>query len=118
MEGRLHRRTVRGQEHRAVCWEIQNVAMRPDGNGELTRLMGMLVQRTRQGMGLRSWRYSMHVKDRLIQKLFVEPGFRDEPPGVGLEVSDADTMLAYLSTVNVRAGLCGLPDPPARAGRG
>ena len=36
----------------------------------------------------------------LIQKLFVEPGFRDEPPGVGLEVSDADTMLAYLSTAN------------------
>jgi thioredoxin-dependent peroxiredoxin len=51
-------------------------------------------------MGLRSWRYSMHVTDRLIQKLFVEPGFRDEPPGVGLEVSDADTMLAYLSTGN------------------
>ena len=42
----------------------------------------------------------MHVKDRLIQKLFVEPGFRDEPPSVGLELSDADTMLAYLSTVN------------------
>ena len=80
--------------------DIQNVAMLPDGNGEFTRLMGMLVQRTRQGMGLRSWRYSMHVKDRLIQKLFVEPGFRDEPPGVGLEVSDADTMLAYLSTAN------------------
>jgi peroxiredoxin len=80
--------------------EIQNVVMLPDGNGEFTRLMGMLVQRTRQGMGLRSWRYSMHVQDRLIQKLFVEPGFRDEPPGVGLEVSDADTMLAYLSTVN------------------
>ena len=42
----------------------------------------------------------MHVKNRLVQKLFVEPGFRDEPPGVGLEVSDADTMLAYLSTAN------------------
>ena len=80
--------------------EIQNVAMLPDGNGEFTRLMGMLVQRTRQGMGLRSWRYSMHVTDRLIRKLFVEPGFRDEPPGVGLEVSDAETMLAYLSTTN------------------
>src|SRR3954451_2671785 len=35
--------------------DIQNVVMVPDGNGEFTRLMGMLVQRTRQGMGLRSW---------------------------------------------------------------
>ena len=42
----------------------------------------------------------MHVKDRLIQKVLVEPGFCDEPPGVGLEVSDADTMLADLSRVN------------------
>lgn len=78
--------------------DVQKVAMLPDGNGEFTRLMGMLVQRSRHGMGLRSWRYSMHVKDRLIRKLFVEPGFRDEPPDVGLEVSDADTMLAYLSS--------------------
>jgi hypothetical protein len=42
----------------------------------------------------------MHVTDRLIQKLFVEPGSRDEPSGVGLEVFDADTTLAYLSTGN------------------
>lgn len=76
---------------------IEKVFMLPDGNGEFTRLMGMLVQRSRHGMGLRSWRYSMHVKDGVIQRMFVEPGFRDDPPGVGLEVSDAGTMLAYLS---------------------
>jgi thioredoxin-dependent peroxiredoxin len=76
---------------------IERVAMLPDGNGDFTRLMGMLVQRTAHGMGLRSWRYAMHVRDRRILKVFAEPGFRDEPPGVGLEVSDADTMLAYLN---------------------
>lgn len=73
--------------------------MLPDGNGEFTRLMGMLVQRSRNGMGLRSWRYSMHVEDKQIRRVFIEPGFRDEPPGVGVEVSDAGTMLAYLRSV-------------------
>lgn len=75
---------------------IEKVFMLPDGNGDFTRLMGMLVQRTKTGMGMRSWRYSMHVTDGTIRKLFVEPGFRDEPTGVGVEVSDADTMLDYL----------------------
>ena len=27
---------------------------------------------------------------------FAEPDFRDDPPGVGVEVSNAETMLAYL----------------------
>lgn len=77
---------------------VEKLFMLPDGNGEFTRLMGMLVQRTRTGMGLRSWRYSMHVKDGRILKVFAEPGFRDEPQSVGVAVSDADTMLAYLSS--------------------
>lgn len=76
--------------------DIEKVVMLPDGNGEFTRLPGMLVQRTQHGMGLRSWRYSMHVVDGRIRKHFIEPGFRDDPPGVGLAVSDAETMLAYL----------------------
>lgn len=38
----------------------------------------------------------MLVEDRAIMKLFVEPGFRDNPPGVPLEVSGAETMLDYL----------------------
>ena len=84
--------------HWAKSRDIEKVVMLPDGNGEFTRLMGMLVQRSRQGMGLRSWRYAMHVRDRRVIKLFAESGFRDEPQGVGLEVSDAETMLAYLST--------------------
>jgi peroxiredoxin len=77
--------------------DIEKLVMLPDGNGEFSRLMGMLVQRSKHGMGLRSWRYSMHVEDGQIRKVFPEPGFRDEPPGVSVEVSDAETMLAYLS---------------------
>ena len=75
---------------------ISKVLMLPDGNAEFTRKMGMLVERTGQGMGLRSWRYSMLVEDRTIVKLFAEPDFTDNPPGVPVQVSDAETMLEYL----------------------
>jgi peroxiredoxin len=76
--------------------DIAKVFMLPDGNGDFTRLMGMLVDRGGNGMGMRSWRYSMHVVNREIRKVFAEPGFRDDPPGVPVQVSGAETMLAYL----------------------
>jgi peroxiredoxin len=80
----------------ALSKGVEKVTMLPDGNGAFTRLMGMLVDRGAQGMGLRSWRYAMVVKDRTIEKMFVEPGVRDNPPGVPVTVSDAETMLAWL----------------------
>jgi peroxiredoxin len=49
-------------------------------------------------MGQRSWRYSMHAVDGEIRKIFPEPGFRDEPEGVPVEVSAAEVMLDYLKT--------------------
>jgi glutaredoxin-like protein len=64
----------------------------PDGNGEFTRQMGMLVDKSDLGFGPRSWRYSMLVDDGVIVKMFIEP----ENPGDPYEVSDADTMLSYL----------------------
>lgn len=64
-----------------------------DGNGEFSEEMGMLVDKTSLGLGLRSWRYSMLVKDSLIEKMFIEP----EKEGDPLEVSDADTMLNYIN---------------------
>ena len=70
--------------------------MLPDGNGEFTRKMGMLVDRSAQGMGMRSWRYSMLVENGKITKLFAEPGLRDNPSGVPMTVSSAETMLDYL----------------------
>lgn len=78
---------------------IDKVFMLPDGNGEFSRKMGMLVERTAQGLGMRSWRYSMLVSDSTIEKLFVEPGFKDNPAGVPLDVSSAETMLDYLKTL-------------------
>ena len=65
----------------------------PDGNGEFTDGMGLLVGKEDLGFGKRSWRYSMLVRDGVIEKMFVEP----QKPGDPFEVSDADTMLAYLA---------------------
>ncbi|MDB5244520.1 MAG: Redoxin domain protein [Parcubacteria group bacterium] len=75
---------------------VKNVKMLPDGNAWFTRAMGMLVKKENLGFGERSWRYSMLVEDGVIKKLFVEPGFSDNSNDDPLEVSDADTMLAYL----------------------
>jgi peroxiredoxin len=74
----------------------KNVFLLPDGNGEFTRKMGMLVEKSNLGFGMRSWRYSMLVNDGAIEKMFVEPDFADNAGGDPFEVSDADTMLAYL----------------------
>jgi peroxiredoxin len=74
----------------------KNVFLLPDGNGEFTRKMGMLVDKSNIGFGMRSWRYSMLVDDGAIEKIFIEPDFGDNCPTDPFEVSDADTMLAYL----------------------
>lgn len=77
--------------------DVKNVKMLPDGNGEFSRLMGMLVQKDNLGFGSRSWRYSMHVVNGEIKQLFAEPGLMDNCPDDPFTVSDADTMLKYLS---------------------
>lgn len=74
----------------------KNVFLLPDGNGEFTRKMGMLVDKSNLGFGQRSWRYSMYVEDGEIKKMFIEPDFGDNCPIDPFEVSDADTMLGYL----------------------
>lgn len=74
----------------------EKVFLLPDGNGEFTRKMGMLVEKSNLGFGMRSWRYSAVIQDGAIEKMFIEPDFGDNCPTDPFEVSDADTMLAYL----------------------
>lgn len=71
---------------------VEKVTMIPDGNCEFTERMGLLVDKSNLGLGKRSWRYSMLVKDGVIEKIFIEP----EKEGDPFEVSDAETMLKYL----------------------
>jgi glutaredoxin-like protein len=78
-------------------WEADqksaNITFIPDGNGEFTEAMGLLVDKNDLGFGKRSWRYSMLVKNGVIKKMFIE----DDGPGDPYEVSDADTMLDYIN---------------------
>lgn len=73
--------------------QVRNVTPLADGNGEFSRGMGLLVDKSDLGFGQRSWRYAMLVRDGVIEKQFIEP----DRPGDPFEVSDADTMLAYLA---------------------
>ena len=54
--------------------EIEKVKMIPDGSGEFTRDMDMIVFKPAQNFGLRSWRYAMIVNDMEIEQMIVEPG--------------------------------------------
>ncbi len=69
------------------------VTFLPDGNGEFSEKMGLLVDKDDLGFGKRSWRYSMLVRDGVIEKMFIEPEEAGDPYGV----SDADTMFAHVA---------------------
>ena len=84
--------------------QANNLTVIPDGNGEFTEGMGMLVDKADLGFGKRSWRYSMLVKDGLIDKMFIEPNV----PGDPFEVSDADTMLNYINAEAVKPKIVSL----------
>jgi glutaredoxin-like protein len=73
--------------------ECDNVFMLPDGNGAFTEQMGMLVDKSDLNFGKRSWRYSMLVRDGIVEKMFIEP----DEPGDPFKVSDADTLLHYVN---------------------
>ena len=68
-----------------------------DGEGKFTKGMGMLVNKPKQGFGMRSWRYSALIDNCEVVKMFIEKGkndvSNDDDP---FEVSDADTMLNYI----------------------
>jgi glutaredoxin-like protein len=69
-----------------------NIRFLPDGNGEFSSGMGMLVDKRQLGFGQRSWRYSMLVEDGVVKRMFIEPEVDGDP----FQVSDADTMLRHL----------------------
>lgn len=73
--------------------DAANITFIPDGNGDFSRDMDMLVNKSAIGFRDRSWRYSMLVVDGVIEKQFIEP----DVPGDPFQVSDADTMLNYLN---------------------
>lgn len=65
-----------------IAWSksnnLQNVKVIPDGGGEFTRQMGMLVRKDPEGFGYRSWRYAMVVNTGIVEKIWEEPGREDD----------------------------------------
>lgn len=78
--------------------EVKNVKLLPDGNGEFSRKIGMLVEKSNLGFGMRSWRYSMVVNDGKVEQAFIEDGYSDNCETDPFEVSDVNTMLNYLKS--------------------
>ena len=79
--------------------DADKISFIPDGNGEFTQGMGLLVNKAEIGFGNRSWRYAMLVKDGVVEKMFIEPDL----PGDPFEVSDADTMLNFINPKAVQS---------------
>ena len=67
----------------------EDIVMLADGNGAFAKALGLELDGSGFGMGSRSQRYSMVVKDGVVEKLNVEAG-------PSFEVSSADYMLAQL----------------------
>ena len=76
---------------------LQKVKVIPDGNGEFTEKMGMLVCKTHLGFGTRSWRYAMVVDNGVITHWFEEPGIN--------QTGDDDDPYGETSPENVLAAL-------------
>ena len=78
---------------------VLNIIAIPDGTGEFTRQLGMLVAKDNVGFGLRSWRYAAVIGNGIIEKWFEEPGrqdnFAEDPYGE----TSPDNIIGYLESV-------------------
>ena len=66
-----------------------DVVMLADGSGDFTRTLGLVLDARGFGMGERSQRYSMLVKDGVVEQLNIEQGGE-------FKVSSAEHLLAQL----------------------
>lgn len=80
----------------AADQNLENVKVIPDGSGEFTKQMGMLVAKDNLGFGARSWRYAAVVNDGVIEALFEEPGKCDNHGEDPYGESSPETVLAWL----------------------
>lgn len=76
--------------------EIEKVKAVPDGSGNFTRWVKMLVDKENLGFGFRSWRYSAIINNGEVEEVWVEPGFENCAVGDPYEVSDPWTILKWL----------------------
>ena len=87
----------------AKSHNIDNIKVIPDGNGDFTRQMGMLVNKNNLGFGKRSWRYAAIIQDCKIMETFIEPGFEDNCNEDPYEMSSPQNILKFLKNENKEA---------------
>jgi peroxiredoxin len=75
---------------------LENVKVIPDGSGEFTRKMGMLVAKDNLGFGMRSWRYAAVVNDGVVEQWFEEEGYSDNCESDPYGVSSPQNILENL----------------------
>lgn len=75
---------------------LRFVKVIPDGSGEFTEKMGMLVDKDNLGFGKRSWRYAIVVEDMLVTQEYIEPGIADNHPEDPYGVSSPQNILENL----------------------
>ena len=78
---------------------VEKIKALPDGNGEFTQGMNMLVDKHNLGFGKRSWRYAMVVNECIVEKMFIEPGKMDNCPGDPYSETSPEMVLQYLKNV-------------------
>ena len=78
---------------------IEKVKMIPDGSGEFTRQMGMLVKKDNLGFGMRSWRYAAIFDSGNILQFFPEAAREDNCPSDPYGVSKPQHMIKEVKNV-------------------
>jgi|SRR5210317_723342 peroxiredoxin len=77
---------------------IKNVKVLPDGNGQFTANMDMLVDKANKGFGKRSWRYAAIINNGSVEKMFEEPGKIDNCTIDPYGESSPENVLKYLQS--------------------
>ncbi|RCL02146.1 MAG: Redoxin domain-containing protein [Candidatus Tokpelaia sp. JSC188] len=85
--------------------KLKNVILIPDGSGEFTRKMGMLVYKDNLGFGMRSWRYAAIINDKIVEKWFEEEGFSDNCNNDPYFVSSPQNILKNLQETKEKDGM-------------
>jgi peroxiredoxin len=80
----------KAQEIRAKASGAESLEFLADGNGEFARAIGLSLDRTGFGLGIRSQRYAMIVEDGVIEGLHIEEATSQA------EVSGAENLLKGL----------------------
>ncbi|WP_041527192.1 peroxiredoxin [Paracoccus aminophilus] len=80
----------------AKSLDLDMVQVIPDGSGEFTERMGMLVRKDNLGFGARSWRYAAIVNDGVIEAWFEEPGRVDDCPSDPYGATSPQSILDWL----------------------